>query len=204
MPSQTETPVRKSLWRVALLRRLRTVAISDLPEQLLREPGRTAMAKHAADIFDALKADHRKHRDLLKRLASTRGKSKERAALFTEFTLEAKGHAAAEEQALYSTLLRKPPTTDKGRHSVAEHKKIEDLLNALAATPMTTGGWLVRLRELRHYYLHHLEEEEKEIFPAADRVLAAADERFMRGVFRVRKVVEKARAEVTPKKKARK
>lgn len=162
------------------------------------------MANHAADIFDALKADHQKHRDLLRRLDGTRGKSRERGALFREFTLEAKGHAAAEEQALYSTLLRKPPTTDKGRHSVAEHQKIEDLLNTLAATPMTTGGWLMRFRELRHYYLHHLEEEEKEVFPAADRVLAAADERFMRGVFRARKAVEKRKAEVTPRKKAKK
>lgn len=162
------------------------------------------MARHAADIFDALKMDHKKHRNLLQRLGVTRGKSRERAALFKEFTLEAKGHAAAEEQALYSTLLRKPPTTDQGRHSVAEHKKIEDLLNALAATPMATGAWLTRFRELRHEYLHHLDEEEKEIFPAASRVLTAADERFMRGIFRARKVVEKQKAEVTPKKKAKK
>jgi len=159
------------------------------------------MARHAADIFDALIADHRKHRDLLQRLEATRGATRERASLFTEFTREAKGHAAAEEQALYSTLLRKPATTDRGRHSVAEHKQIEDLLNTLAATPMDTGGWLTRFRELRHEYLHHLEEEEDEVFPAADRVLAAADERFMRGVFRARKVIEKGRARVTPRKK---
>ncbi len=75
--------------------------------------------RETADIFARLKQDHDKHRALLDRLAATRGASDERRDLFEAFTLEVKGHAAAEEQAVYSTMMRKPATTDETRHSVA-------------------------------------------------------------------------------------
>ena len=118
------------------------------------------------DIFERLRADHDKHRDLLDRIEATSGETPERKALFEEFTYEAKGHAAAEEQALYSTVLRKPPLTACARHSVAEHHEIEEMLNDVAAADMATGGWLVKFRGLKHKYLHHIEEEEDEMFHA--------------------------------------
>ena len=98
------------------------------------------------DIFARLKEDHEKHRDLLARLAATRDRTAERSELFEEFTLEVKGHAAAEEQALYSTMMRKPATTDEVRHSVAEHHEIEELLNDMAATECRTSSVVAGLR----------------------------------------------------------
>ena len=152
-------------------------------------------------IFERLKLDHDKHRDLLDRIAATSGETPERKALFEEFTFEAKGHAAAEEQALYSTVLRKPPLTSCGRHSVAEHHEIEELLNDVAAADMATGAWLVKFRELAHRYLHHIDEEEEEMFPKFAAELSEEDVVYMRGVFERRKRAEKAKAEVTPEKK---
>ena len=154
-----------------------------------------------SDIFERLKLDHDKHRDLLDRIAATSGETPERKALFEEFTFEAKGHAAAEEQALYSTVLRKPPLTSCGRHSVAEHHEIEELLNDVAAADMATGAWLVKFRELAHRYLHHIDEEEEEMFPKFAAELSEEDVVYMRGVFERRKRAEKAKAEVTPEKK---
>lgn len=154
-----------------------------------------------ADIFERLKADHDKHRGLLERIEATSGETPERKALFEEFTYEAKGHAAAEEQALYSTVLRKPPLTACGRHSVAEHHEIEEMLNDVAAVDMATGGWLVKFRGLKHKYLHHIEEEENEMFPRFAAELSDEDAIYMRGVFDRRKAEEKDKAEVTPEKK---
>ena len=160
------------------------------------------MTSSAADIFAALKADHKKQRELLRQLEQTSGKSQERRERFVEFTYEAKGHAAAEEQALYSAILAKTKTTAKGRHSVAEHKEMEDMLNALAATDMASSAWLPRFRSLKEKYLHHLEEEEKKIFPAANRVLTDTDVIHMHNVFKARKPIEKGKAKVTPEKEA--
>ncbi|MXO60072.1 hemerythrin domain-containing protein [Altererythrobacter salegens] len=153
-----------------------------------------------ADIFARLKQDHERHRDLLDRLAQTHGETAERRELFEEFTLEAKAHAAAEEQALYSTMMRKPPATDETRHSVAEHHEIEEMLNDLAATGMATGAWLAKFKNLEERYRHHIDEEEDEHFPDFEKMLTDEDRAFMRSVFERRKRAEKADAEVTPEK----
>ena len=151
------------------------------------------------DIFQRLKQDHDRQRKLLDRIDRTHGESEERARLFEDFTLDAKAHAAAEEQALYSTMMRKPPTTGETRHSVAEHHEIEVALNDLAATDMSTGAWLTKFRQLKHDYLHHIDEEEDEHFKDFARYLTQEDERYMRTVFERRKEEECAEAEVTPK-----
>ena len=153
------------------------------------------------EIFERLKQDHEKHRALLDRLLDTSGDSDERERLFVELTKELKAHASAEEQALYSTMMRKPPTTDDTRHSVAEHHEIEEALNDLAASDMATGGWLTKFKTFDHDYRHHIDEEEEEHFPEFAEYLDEADMQHMRSVFERRKREEKAHAEVTPEKK---
>ena len=155
----------------------------------------------ATEIFDRLKKDHEKHRELLDKLLETSGDSSEREALFEELTKELKAHAAAEEQALYSTMMRKPPTTGETRHSVAEHHEIEEALNDLAATDMSEGGWLTKFKTFDHQYRHHIDEEEGEHFPDFEKHLDEKDMEYMRSVFDRRKRDEKAEAEVTPEKK---
>lgn len=157
------------------------------------------MARNTA-IFERLRQDHDKHRELLERIAQTSGASEERKALFEELTLEVKGHAAAEEQAVYSTMMRKPDTTDETRHSVAEHHEIEEMLNDLAATEMSSSAWLLKFRELDHRYRHHIDEEEEDHFPDFAEHLSDEDCAHMRSVFERRKKVEKAEAEITPEK----
>ncbi len=154
----------------------------------------------AEAIFARLKQDHDKHRELLDRILGTQGESGEREALFIELTKELKSHAAAEEQALYSTMLRKPETTDETRHSVAEHHEIDEMLNDLAATDTSSGGWMTKFKTLDDRYRHHIEEEEDEHFPDFEKYLTEEDEVYMESVFERRKRAEKAEAEVTPEK----
>ena len=90
------------------------------------------------DIFKALVQDHDRHRALIEQVEATEGETEERKRLFEELTKEIKGHAAAEEQALWSTILRKPETTAEARHAVAEHKELDDMFNQLAATDMSS------------------------------------------------------------------
>lgn len=150
------------------------------------------------DIFNRLKLDHESHRSLLARIAASGTAQADRVRLFEQFTLEAKSHASAEEQALYSTMMRKPETTDDTRHSVAEHHEIEVALNDIAATDPASEQWLEKFAELKHDYLHHIQEEEDEHFPEFSRFLTTADEAHMRDVFERRKQAEKQQAEVTP------
>lgn len=153
------------------------------------------------EIFDRLKQDHDRHRALLDKLLATSGDSGERKSLFEELTKELKSHASAEEQALYSTMLRKPPTTDETRHSVAEHHEIEEALNDLAATDMSEGGWLTKFKTFDHDYRHHIDEEEQDHFPDFAKHLTEEDMEHMRSVFERRKKEEKSEAEITPERK---
>ena len=156
---------------------------------------------HTHEIFATLERDHDRHRELLDRLLKTSGDSEERETLFTELTRELKSHAAAEEQALYSTMLRKPPTTGETRHSVAEHHEIEEALNDLAATDMASGAWLQKFKDFDHQYRHHIDEEEEEHFPDFEKYLDDDDMRHMERVFERRKQDEKEEAEIMPEKK---
>lgn len=163
--------------------------------------GSTPKTKFRGDpnVFGRLVEDHDRHRALLAMIAETEGKSADREMLFVELTRELKAHAAAEEQALWSSVLRDPETTDFARHAVAEHKEIDDMLADLAARDMASPGWLRRFAELKDEYLHHVREEEQEQFVAAEKHLKPADLSHMRRVFNRRKREEKAAARLEKK-----
>lgn len=151
------------------------------------------------DVFGRLVEDHDRHRALLAMIEETQGASSDRRKLFDELVHELKAHAAAEEQALWSTVLRDPATTDFARHAIAEHKEIDDMLADLAARDMSSPGWLRRFAGLKEEYLHHIREEEQEQFVAAEGRLSERDLLHMRQVFEKRKKAEKASVKVERK-----
>jgi hemerythrin-like domain-containing protein len=126
------------------------------------------------DIFSILKSDHDLHREMLAKIAERTGDSPERRDLFEAFRIEVTAHAAAEEQSLYATMLADPELQEDGRHSVAEHKELDDLLGELQKIDMATDAWLAKFQEMRHRYEHHIEEEEDEMFPSAEKEFSRA------------------------------
>ena len=151
-------------------------------------------------VLNRLKQDHDTQRDLLDKIAQTSGDSEERRELFEKLTKELKSHAAAEEQAVYSEMLADPEVSDETRHSVAEHHEIDEMLNDLAATDMSSPAWMQKFKQLDDRYRHHIDEEEEDHFPDfADQIDEAMDKE-MTATFDERKQVEKDEAEITPEK----
>lgn len=122
-------------------------------------------------IFDDLKADHDRHRNLLDRIARGDG---DKSALFEAFRVEVSAHAASEEQTLYASMMADPELQDEARHSVAEHKEIDDYLTELCELDPATGEWTAKFDTMKHRYLHHIEEEEDEMFVEAEEKLPEA------------------------------
>ena len=151
------------------------------------------------DLFGRLVEDHDRHRALFAMLQDTAPGAPERKRVFTELVLEIKAHAAAEEQALWSAVMRQPATTEDARHAVGEHKEMDKLLADLAARDMKAKGWLRRVAKVRDEYLHHIREEEQEQFKASEKVLTRADLKHLHAVFKQRKQAEKAAAKVVSK-----
>ena len=146
-------------------------------------------------IFAELKRDHDRHRDLLARIADSDPDSKQRGELFEQLRVELQAHAAAEEESLYATMLANPELRDEARHSVAEHKEIDDYLGELVEADPSSDQWVKTFKELRHRYLHHIDEEEEEMFPAASKDLDDATKAKLATVFEKRKPRELERAE---------
>jgi hemerythrin superfamily protein len=145
-------------------------------------------------IFARLKADHDRHRDLLARIDETHGDSDERRTLFEAFRVEVTAHAASEEMSLYATMLAKPELRDDAQHSVSEHKEIEDFLTELYEMDFASTGWLTRFRTMKDRYLHHIDEEEEEMFPEAEKDLSETKKKELLAIFEKEKPKEKAKA----------
>jgi len=148
-----------------------------------------------ARIFKDLKADHDRHRDMLSKLGETSGASEERKTLFEALRKELQAHAAAEEESLYATMLARPELREDARHSVSEHKEVDDFLGELLEIEMSSSAWLTKFKEMRHRYLHHIDEEEEDMFPEAAKTLSDEDEKRIAKVFEERKPQELAMAE---------
>ncbi len=151
-----------------------------------------------AQIYRDLKADHDKQRTMLKQLGELRGDTKKRENLFETFRLELQSHAAAEEESLYATMLGNPELRDDARHSVSEHKEVDDLLGEMLDLDFGGDEWEEKFHHMRHRYLHHIEEEEEEMFPAAAKELDDATEEKLAAVYEARKPEELELAKANP------
>ncbi|WP_422075248.1 hemerythrin domain-containing protein [Tranquillimonas rosea] len=118
-------------------------------------------------IYDAIKQDHEEHRALLRTIGDTEGASDKRKKAWDTFYHEVKSHAAAEEETFYSKLISQTWGQDAARHSVHEHQELDDLMEELNGMDMSSPGWIQKFRTLEHDYLHHIDEEEDEVFARA-------------------------------------
>lgn len=143
------------------------------------------------DIFTRLKQDHDRHREMLERVANTSGDSAERREAFEALRIDVSAHANAEEQSLYAEMLGRPDLQDKGRHSVAEHKEVDEYFEDLVDKDFDSTGWLTRFKTMKERLEHHMDEEENEIFAAARKDLSAERAIELAKIFDERKPMEK-------------
>jgi hemerythrin superfamily protein len=148
-----------------------------------------------ATIFDRLKQDHDSHRQLLTKIEAARGESEQREKLFSQFKIEVTAHAAAEEETLYATMLARPDLREDAQHSVSEHKEIDDFFEELAELKFDGAAWNEKFDKLKKRYLHHIDEEEEEMFPDAAKELTADEEKKLAALFAKRKPAELERAQ---------
>ncbi len=146
------------------------------------------------DIYIRLTADHEHQRDLFERITDTEGDTRARKNLWRQIKVELEAHASAEEQTFYAELMSRPEGSDKARHSVAEHKEAADLIKELDDIDMSSPAWLKKLKHLKDRVEHHVDEEEKEVFPAAKKLISSSRAASLVQDFNQRKPAEKEKA----------
>ncbi len=147
-----------------------------------------------ADIFARLKQDHDAHRQLFAKIADAKD-DEQKEKLFEQLKVEVTAHAAAEEETLYATMLARPDLREDAQHSVSEHKEIDDYFEELADLKFNGDAWRKTFDKLEHRYMHHIDEEEEEMFPDAAKDLTADEEDKLGKVFAERKPAELERAQ---------
>lgn len=127
------------------------------------------------DIYALLKQDHEKVKELLNKLDETGdGAVKTREKLFAQLKQELTVHSEAEEKTFYDALKEAEETHEIVLEGVEEHHVASALLTELDAMPKDDERWGAKLSVLKENVTHHIEEEEKELFKKARKVLDAA------------------------------
>lgn len=144
----------------------------------------------AMNIYQRLTQDHELHRELAGKLAETSGDTPERQAMWKQLRADCEAHAAAEEQTFYSSLIAEPDGQDKSRHSISEHKVLDELMAEIGDIDMSSPAWLMKFKDLRHKLEHHMEEEEDDVFVRARKLLSDQEAADLAEAFAQRKAEE--------------
>jgi len=120
------------------------------------------------DAIELLKEDHKK----VEKIFSAMEKNENRQKMFPELDRELSVHAEIEERIFYPATREAEPTRDLVLESIEEHKQIKMVLADLEQTDMTTDVWGAALKVLKEDVMHHVGEEEDELFPKVRKVLS--------------------------------
>ena len=123
------------------------------------------------NIFEALRESHEIQRDLAEKLVQTSGDTPERRELFDLLKNELFAHAVAEDRYFYIPLMMTDSGLNISRHALAEHHKMDELLEQLTETEFSNPGWLAVAKKLSETVHHHLKEEEHGFFQQAGKIL---------------------------------
>ncbi|MBS3997026.1 MAG: hemerythrin domain-containing protein, partial [Hydrogenophaga sp.] len=134
-----------------------------------RPSSRAATAARSA-ILGALVDDHKRvkkaFRDFKK--LDTESDTEAAEALVQQVLMELQIHAALEEELLYPAAREALKDTDMLDEAEVEHESAHTLINQLSAMSPGDDKYFARFTVLCEYVLHHVKEEEGEMFPALE------------------------------------
>jgi hemerythrin-like domain-containing protein len=125
------------------------------------------------DLFQLIRQDHQKAKRLFERLAEASAGTQSRPRLFAELKRELELHTEIEERYFYPALQSQSEAKELIEEALEEHADMKQALEVLDNADKESDNWGARLEELREDVEHHVEEEETEIFPLAQKLLDA-------------------------------
>jgi len=120
------------------------------------------------DAIQLLKDDHKK----VEKIFSDMERKENRQRLFPELDRELSVHAEIEEKVFYPATKEAEPTRDLVLESIEEHKQIKMVLADLEQTYKTTEEGGAALKVLEEDVMHHVGEEENDLFPKVKKILS--------------------------------
>lgn len=120
------------------------------------------------DALQLLKKDHDQVKKMLRDLEATTERAvKTRQELFGRLKFSLTVHEQMEETVLYPALKEHAKAKDIVLEAYEEHDVVDTILAELEQTPFEDETWHAKLTVMQENLLHHIEEEEGEMFGQA-------------------------------------
>lgn len=142
-----------------------TEKIKDEFQQLVERVTQT-FTQEPTDLISAIEQDHEGLRQFIGVLKDTKRDMSERRRAYDLFSALLKSHTVAEETAVYAPL-EKPAKNDlviRIKEGYVEHQVANDVMDRLDKID-DPKEWSAHANVLAELVEHHLDEEEKEMFP---------------------------------------
>jgi hemerythrin-like domain-containing protein len=131
-------------------------------------------SRKGVDAIALLIQDHKKVKRLLKQLDTTTEKAAaRRESLFKEINNELKIHTELEEQIFYPAYKEAAKKSDAHLYyeALEEHHLVDVVLPEIEASDVESEEFAAKAKVLLDLVEHHTEEEEKQMFPKARKVM---------------------------------
>lgn len=124
-------------------------------------------AAPASGVIEMLKLDHQKVKGLFEEFESAEGR--ERAEIAATATIELEIHADLEEKLIYPAIRKEIEEDDMMNEAVEEHHLVHVLIKELKRLKPKDKTFQAKFKVLGELVKHHIEEEEGEILPKAEK-----------------------------------
>ncbi|AKF46018.1 MULTISPECIES: hemerythrin domain-containing protein [Pseudomonas] len=135
------------------------------------------------NIFEALRESHDRQRSYADALIKTSGDSAEREKAYKQLKEELQAHETAEERFFYIPLMAHDNGVDLSRHAISEHHEMDEMMEELDETEMSSPAWLATAKKLSEKVHHHLKEEEQKFFQMAGKLLDEKQKQSLAGEY---------------------
>nr|WP_272904044.1 hemerythrin domain-containing protein [Pseudomonas petrae] len=118
-----------------------------------------------------MRESHDRQRGYADALIQTHGDSEERVEVYKQLKAELQAHETAEERFFYIPLMQYDNGVDLSRHAISEHHEMDEMMEELDETEMSSPSWMATAKKLSEKVHHHLKEEEQKFFQSAGKLL---------------------------------
>ena len=122
----------------------------------------------AAQLTDMLRKDHKKVKRLFKKFQNTT-KAKDKRQIVETALKELEIHAKLEESLIYPAICRKMKDQDLMDEALEEHHVVHGIIGELKRMEPGDERYDAKVTVLKELVKHHIQEEEKELLPKAEK-----------------------------------
>lgn len=117
----------------------------------------------AQQLFELLKKDHRQVEKWCIQIDS--GSDEDREELFVTLQDALEKHMDMEEKHFYPQIKKIKEMKELAADAIEEHEKVRNFLSQLEEIDIDDDEWISTFQEMREGLQHHIQDEEKKIFP---------------------------------------